>query len=153
MTDYTPIYILTWNPKKFIWDDYEQVRKIVEEEGGIVLEWSVRSKKPKEGDRFILLMQGMSDMNGVVGYGTFFKDPEDYMALPTEDAPFGTRFAQVWLENLADITTGRYVKTKALKEKFPEQCWNPQMSGIRVKSKYVPKIWEIVNEQNMSVKR
>ena len=35
--------------------------------------------------------------------------------------------------------------------------WNPKkfiwdMSGIRVKSKYVPKIWEIVNEQDMSVK-
>ncbi len=147
MTDYTPIYILTWNPKKFIWDDYEQVRKIVEEEGGIALEWSVRSKKPKEGDRFILLMQGMKDLNGIVGYGTFFKDPEDYEAYPTFDSPFGIRFAEIWCEKLMDMVSGHYVKTKDLEKMFPDQCWRPQMSGIRVKSKYTPKVWSMVKEK------
>ena len=145
--DYTPLYILTWNPKKFIWDDYEEVRKTAEKEGKVTLEWSVRSKRPKKGDRFILLMQGMKALNGIVGYGTFSEDPVEYMAFSTYDTPFGTRFAKIGLKKLTDIVSEDYVKTAVLKELFPEQCWSPQMSGIRVRSKYTPKVWSMVKEK------
>ncbi len=148
MDSYAPLYILTWNPRKFIWDDYEEVRKIAENKGEVMLEWSVRSKKPQKGDRFILLMQGMKDLNGIVGYGYFAKDPEEYSALSTYDTPFGTRFAKISFKKLVNFATGNYVKVKDLKALFPDQCWSPQMSGIRVWSKYVPKVWTMIGENN-----
>ena len=136
---YTPIYILTWNPNMFYDDGYytlcnEQLKdRIV---SGI---WSCRSRQPKAGDRYVRLMQGMGKQNGIIGYGTITSEPYE---IPEED--FGGWFVNIDEYRVFDYRTDEQIKTTFLKEKFPEQCWTPQGSGIRIKSMYAPDLWAMI---------
>ena len=136
---YTPVYILTWNPKRFAWNTYKQeVAKA--KSGELSANWSCRSKQPRRGDRFILLMQGMGNTNGVIGYGHFSGRPAD-IGFDTE---YGKTYAEIVFTALIDYEAEEYVKTRQLKALFPVQCWVPQGSGIRVKSACVPKLWRMI---------
>lgn len=138
MEDYTPTYILTWNPKVFHWNDYEKVVDNVRNRPDCCT-WSCRSKKPKENDRFILLMQGMGRKNGIVGYGQIISEPYE---LPFSD--FGGRFLDILFIHLSNYKEDKYVLTDDLKKLFPEQCFTPQFSGIRVRSSILPELWKLI---------
>ena len=137
---YAPIYILTWNPHKFDWKEYRKCVEICKQAGKLYGGWTCRSKSPQSGNRFVLLMQGMRSDNGIVGAGIFVQEPEN-IGLETK---YGTRYVYIRFGKLIDYTNDDYVKTSVLKEQFPEQCWIPQMSGTRIKSKYVPIVWDKV---------
>ena len=141
--DYTPLYILTWNPDKFEWNERADITRLVQKYGSLSFIWSCRSKKPKRNDRFILLMQGQGEKNGIIGAGYFMTSPTD-----TEETPFGHRFARCELIYMADPDKDDYVRTKTLTETFPDQHWTPQMSGTKVMSKYTPKTWRLVEEKS-----
>lgn len=140
MSDYTPTYIFTWNPKVFKWTDYKEMVSI-SQTVGIMLNynWSCRSKCPREGDRFILLMQGMGRKNGVIGHGEISGAPYD---LPFSG--YGGRFVDIRFNVLLDYEKDKYVRTDVLKTMFPEQCFTPQFSGIRVKSSILPELWKLI---------
>lgn len=138
MNDYTPTYILTWNPKVFQWDNYEEVVDIVRNRPD-ECSWSCRSKKPKENDRFILLMQGMSHKNGIVGVGEILSEPYE---LPFAD--YGGRFLDIRFTKMWNYKEDKYILTDDLKKLFPEQCFSPQFSGIRVRSSILPELWKVI---------
>ena len=136
MIDYTPTCILTWNPKRFNWIEYDFLCN----SGPFMCDWSCR-RKVKEGDRFVLLMQGMGSKNGIIGYGEIVH----FYELTTYN-PFGTRFVDIRFERLVDYRKDDYVKTKDLKEAFPEQCFTPQLSGIRVRASILPDMWGMIRK-------
>ena len=140
---YTPTYILTWNPKRFHWTDYESLPSIIKQNGAISYDWSCRSKKPKPNDRFILLMQGMGDLNGIVGCG--------HILSSVYDIPFNQygKFVDISLEYVWNYKHDDYIKTAWLRESF-DQCWTPQSSGTRIQSKFLPDLWKKINKYKMS---
>lgn len=139
MSEYTPTFILTWNPDRFRWEEYENLVRLCKM--GIVhhIDWSCRSKQPKEGDRFILLMQGQGHKNGIVAYGDILDAPYD---LPFAD--FGGRFLEIAVKKMWDYNKDSYIRTEVLKCKFPEQNFVPQFSGIRVRSSILPDLWQLI---------
>ena len=139
MSDYTPTFILTWNPNIFKWDNYEDFVEISKMGFENSMNWSCRSKLPKCGDRFILLMQGMGARNGVVGYGEIIGSPYE---LPFAD--WGGRFVDIRVKRMWNYKTDKYVRTGVLTTMFPEQCFKPQFSGIKVKSSILPDLWKII---------
>lgn len=141
MNEYTPTYILTWNPKKFVWNSYPEIVKRYKKGEVKRLDWSCRSKTPKAGDRFILMLQGMGAANGVVGTGKILSGvySEGY-----DHEFYGDDFVDVEFESLIDYKTDDYVKTSLLKSMFPEQCWVPQMSGTRIKASILPDLWKLL---------
>lgn len=139
MDDYTPTYILTWNPNVYHWNDYEEKVNICKQGFEFDYDWSCRSLKPHSGDRFILLMQGMGRKNGIVGYGTIYDKPYE---LPF--AGYGGRFIDIKFTKMWNYKTDKYVRTDVLKTMFPEQCFSPQMSGIRIRSSILPDLWRMM---------
>ena len=136
---YTPTYILTWNPRKFHWEEYRDIfRRLKDGTATYRSDWSCRSNRPEAGDRFILLMQGMGDKNGIVGTGIFLGNPYQYGF----DTEFGQKFVDIEFRVMWDYETCDYPKTAMLKEMFPDQCWIPQMSGIRIRSAVLPEFWK-----------
>ncbi len=138
-TIYTSTYILTWNPKVFRNEEYYLLCKEGQKHGIISGNWSCRSKQPKEGDRYVMLMQGMGERNGIVGYGLITSEPCE---LPGEG--FGGRFIDIEEYGIFDYQKDEQIKTSLLKERFPEQCWVPQGSGIRIKSSVLPDLWWMI---------
>lgn len=141
---YTPTFILTWNPKVYLWKSYYSLCGILKN-GGIkpVYDWSCRSKTPKYGDRFILLMQGMGNKNGIVGCGRIVSTVYE---LPFSD--YGGRFVSIQFTKLWDYTKDSYIRTDVLRTMFPEQNFVPQFSGIRVKSAILPDLWELIERRS-----
>lgn len=140
MSEYTPTYIFTWNPKVFSFEDYKNLCDIVNHSRiNPKYDWSCRSKQPKYGDRFILLMQGMGNKNGVVGSGMIVSNVYE---LPFAD--YGGRFVDIKFQRMWDYEKDRYVHTSVLKTMFPEQNFTPQFSGIRVKSAILPDLWKLI---------
>lgn len=143
MSEYTPTYILTWNPNKFDWREYEEMVGIVKDGIGLETDWSCRSKNLRKGDRFILLMQGMGIKNGVVGFGKILTSTYE---LPFTE--FGDKFVDIRFERMWNYKTDKYVRTDVLKSMFPEQCFVPQFSGIKVKSSILPVLWRVIDDRN-----
>lgn len=140
MSEYTPTFIFTWNPKVFSWKDYEKLCDIVQKDCLCPkCDWSCRSKTPKYGDRFILLMQGMGDKNGIVGCGRILGSIYE---LPFAD--FGGRFVDIKFSRMWNYKTDKYIRTSVLKTLFSEQNFTPQFSGIRVKSAILPDLWKMI---------
>ena len=139
--EYTPTYILTWNPDKYRWRGYEEICD--QTRNGDFLydtDWSCKSKSPKEGDRFILLMQGQKKRNGIVGYGTFRSEPYEFHT----GMPFGRKYVDIRIIRLWNYKQEVYPKTAELMNLFPEQFWRPQFSGVRVKALILPELWKYI---------
>lgn len=137
---YTPTFLLTWNPQITPWENYEDFVDICKNDFKNCMNWTCRSKQPKEGDRYILLMQGMGDMNGIIGYGEILGSPYTM--------PFGdesARFVDISVEKMWDYHKDDYVKTDYLRKIFPEQCFTPQCSGTRVKAAILRKLWRVID--------
>jgi hypothetical protein len=140
--DYSPLFLLTWNPDRFEWDDYGEACDALDK-GAMCFEtsWSVRNKSPRDGDRFLLLLQGRRDKNGIVGAGYFTSMPYEVPVY----TDFGVRFADIEFVRMWDYRkVDGYVHTEILKEVFPSQCFVPQFSGIRAKAAVVPELWAMV---------
>ena len=138
---YRPTYLLTWNPNRFNWSEYADICRLTKNRNvPYNTNWSCRTKKPKVGDRFFLLMQGQGEKNGIVGHGIILRGPYN-LAVTT---PYGGRFVDIAIKRLWDHTCEDYPKTVEFASVYPEQCWTPQMSGIRVKSAILPDIWTYI---------
>ena len=141
MNDYTPTYLLTWNPKKYNWCTFGTIAYTNRVSGyKHETDWSCRSKKPKKGDKFIMLLQGMGEKNGVVGWGRFTSEPYEL----GNETVFGSRFINILFYEMWNYQTDDYVKTSQLKELFPEQCFSPQFSGMKVKASILPELWRLI---------
>ncbi len=88
-------------------------------------QWTVTSKKILKGDGFYLMLLGQHDLNGIIARGTIIKEPE-----PINYSPGGQSALFAGIEF---INTQRYVACDTLKERFPDQLWTPQSSGISIR--------------------
>ncbi len=137
----TPVintWLLNYNPSIWNWDkqddelNYGNIKRIVNSGGTVFLSWKCASKKIKQGDRIFIIKLG-SAPRGIVatGYATSSSFDSEY----TEDD--GTisyeRLVDICIIGVLDYHIEELISQKMLKEKFPEQQWSPQGSGISIK--------------------
>ena len=131
-------WLLNYNPSIWDWDkqddelNYGNIKKIVNSGGTVFLSWKCASKKIKQGDRVFIIKLG-SAPRGIfaTGYATSGSFDSEY----TEDD--GTisseRLVDICITGVLDYHTEEILPQKLLKEKFPEQQWSPQGSGISIR--------------------
>ena len=127
-------YLLTWNPRKFLWESLREDIGILIESGSAIFDWSCgRSRKPGLGDRVFLMRQGV-DPKGIVGSGTIITENREESHWEDGAARAGRRENYVTVEWEAVIDAGQETPLArlTLKERFSEVNWDTQVSGITI---------------------
>jgi 5-methylcytosine-specific restriction enzyme A len=131
-------YLLTWNPKRWSWDDLEEDANATEEGRLVEMLWSCgRTKHIEPGSRVFLLRQGL-DPRGIIGSGIALSEPELHEHWDVERAEQGNQalFINVGFERLLNPEKGDEPLRLAVlqRDELSETNWNTQSSGIRIKS-------------------
>ncbi|MBX2973231.1 MAG: HNH endonuclease [Flavobacteriales bacterium] len=129
--------LLTWNPKKWAWEDLDEMVQEVKDHGSCLDQWSVgRSKDINPGDRFYLLHLGI-EPRGIIGSGWIISEPE---SKPHWD---GSERSTLYV----DVEYDRLFKPDQfilhigkLRSEMPDQHWIPQSSGTFLRSMYLAKL-------------
>ncbi|WP_170982695.1 HNH endonuclease [Dyadobacter frigoris] len=137
-TENDSAFLFTWNPKKWNWN-IEKATEELQDSGRYKTRWicsSHRSAKP--GDRVFIILVG-SKTNGIFGSGFIASVPEKSFTLENKEA----YFVQIDFEILFNPLTTNALPTSLLENKFEEQLWSPQSSGISIKQKYINQLEQV----------
>jgi len=132
----TKNWLLSWNPSKWTWETLAADRATTMAGEKAENRWRCGSTKPREGDRVFLIRTG-TPPKGVVAVGKVTRAPyqAEHWEQARADAGETTRFVDVAFESVRDATTDEIVPVEDLQSREPGQEWNPQSSGIEIKSK------------------
>lgn len=129
-------YLLTWNPRRFQWnelaDDIAHVRDI----GPLSGTWSCgNTRRIQPGDRFFLLRLGQ-EPRGIVGSGVILSEPFSEAHWDNDQAERGENslFVEVSIETLRDADSEIILAQEVLRNDplLSSMHWSPQASGIRI---------------------
>lgn len=132
----TKNWLLSWNPSKWTWDTLAADRAATINGEKADYRWRCGSTKPREGDR-VFLMQTGATPKGIVAIGKVTCAPYEAAHWDETRAEAGetTRFIDVAFDAVRDATADPIVPLENLERQEPDQEWNPQSSGIEIKSK------------------
>jgi 5-methylcytosine-specific restriction enzyme B len=129
-------WLLSWNPSKWNWETLaaDRISTISGEKADH--RWRCSSSKPREGDRVFLIRIG-SPPKGIVAVGKVRRAAyeAEHQEPARADAGEKTRFVDVAFDSVRDATLDIIVPLQDLQSLEPGQEWNPQSSGIEIKSK------------------
>lgn len=140
------VWLLTWNPDNWNWEDYEEACVSTKEGKTTVIPWTCASKQPVIGDEVFLIKTGKQP-RGIIAHGHVAKAAYDAPHYDPEKAAAGTMTGHIdaeydWIQHYENEGM---LSQDDLKEKFPQQQWSPMGSGIEIKSEVVPelrKMWK-----------
>ena len=132
----TKNWLLSWNPSRWTWDDLAADRAATMVGEKADNRWRCGSTKPREGDRVFLMRTGTTP-KGIVALGKVTRAPFAAAHWDEGRAEAGemTRFIDVAFDAVRDASTDAIVTLEELERQEPGQEWNPQSSGIEIKSK------------------
>lgn len=132
-------WLLTWNPNNWNWFDFDD--NVVQTQSGRTClgEWSCANTHVKVGDRVFLTMLGTQNNNGIIASGFAGSESYEDDHWDSQRAANGekTRYIDVNFDWIADFRQQPYIRQEVLVQKFPDQKWNPQGSGISIKEQYI----------------
>ena len=144
--EYSGVWLLTWNPNN--WDWLELDKAISDTHHGKQWQdsWSCISTHVKAGDRIFLTRLGTAD-NGILASGYAAGAPYEEAHWDEERAAEGkkARYIDINFDWIVDTDREPVLSQKLLQERFPDQKWNPQGSGIEIHSEYtadLEQLWE-----------
>ena len=125
-------WLLTYNPKKWDWNDYDKAIEITKSGAGYYANWNITNQNAKIGDRVFIIRLGDNSLpKGIFATGfvvsEYFEDDNFDVTKDTK-----IKYVDVLLTKILDYRTDDIISLQSLKERFPEQKWNPQDSGIRI---------------------
>lgn len=133
-TENVNVWLLTYNPSRWNWDDYDEAIISTNKGKGYLSRWNCANHHAKVGDRVFLAKLGDSSTpKGIIatGYivsdfwkGDHFDDSKDKKI----------EYITVLFTTILDYRTDEIITIEELCDKFPEQKWNPQGSGIEIKN-------------------
>ena len=142
-------WLLTWNPKRWHWDDrydgYWEMRHQIEQVGKAYFTWSCgMNKSIRAGDRFFLIRLG-EDPRGIVASGFAATDVFEGPHWDPIRAANGDNCRRIYIEFdiILDAENEPIIPIEFLKTCFPEVCWSSQTSGIEIPSRVVDEIEQI----------
>jgi len=129
--------LLTWNPNRWEWNDYQEKVAEVQNNGSIVLRWSCGNSKNIKVDDQVFLMRVGPLSPGIIGSGYVVKSP--FKASHFSNKGREALYVEVVFDELFDYQN-RILSLDILKKEMPEQVWTPQASGISIKQEYISKL-------------
>ena len=132
-------WLLAYNPLKYDWENDDEANSFDTmiyklQNGGAYTDcWRCINKQVKVGDRVFIIKLG-KDPKGIIASGFAISDSYvDYYNDDNGDKQQKS-VVDICLTKALDYRNGDIILYKSLKEKFPEQQWTPQGSGISIKS-------------------
>lgn len=126
-------FLLTWNPRRFDWDDFEEVFAEVAEHGSAVYSWSCgNTRRILPGDRLFLIRQG-KDQPGLVGSAWAMSRP--YQEQHWEDQE-GRSPSRAWYIAFDwDVLSRDPIVPRSRLDQPPFDVvnWSSQSSGISIR--------------------
>lgn len=140
-----PYWLLTWNPDRWDWEDYEESIQETKSGGTYQLTWTCSSTKPCIGDEVFLIKIGKKEPRGIIAHGNVTS--QSYK----ESQYDSTRFIDVEFDDIRNYATESILQIEKLKQTFPEQTWSPQSSGIQIKCDVdkLQKMWDELKENQI----
>lgn len=132
----TKNWLLSWNPSRWTWDTLAEDRAATNTGERAENRWRCASTKALEGDRVFLVRTG-EPPKGIVAVGKVTRAPYEAPHWEAARAEAGetTRFIDVAFDAVRDASLDQIVKLEELERREAGQEWNPQSSGIEIKSK------------------
>lgn len=130
-------YLLTWNPNKWEWEDFDDNLKQVRQTGYCEGSWSCGStKKIMPGDRFFLIRLGMPQ-RGIFASGTVISNVFEDAHWESNDNNYSTYalYVQVHFDVILDPNKSMLVRQRYTETDNERMNWYPQNSGITIPSK------------------
>ncbi len=150
-------YLLAWNPLKGIWfygtdethptqgeESYQRVLEAINSGHEVKEAWRCRSSHVVPGDKMFMIKLGQG-VKGIFAYGIAEKKPYKYTYDGSEEQYVDVKFINIL--NYHETILPQEV----LCEKFPDQNWSPQSSGISINRKYgeeLESLWDNFIHQN-----
>ncbi len=149
-------WLLNYNPNKWDWEkpneeyNYKNTVQIVKNGGAVFFSWRCHSNQVKAGDRVFIIKLGPVP-RGI--FATGYAASEPYKGTYTDDngQNVNGRMIDICITGFLDYHTEELISQDMLKEKFPNQQWSSQGSGISIKSDAAR--WLIENWNNSDTKK
>lgn len=129
-------YLLTWNPKRWDWDEIEDDIHYLAEQGWLDDRWSCGvTKRIRPGDRFFLMRLGL-EPRGIIGSGTIQSSPFEELHWANEEADKGKKanYVDVVFDSLLNAELEPILPIGFLNDHsvLREMNWSPQASGASI---------------------
>ncbi len=143
------VWLFTWNPDKYEWDNYEEECEGRSEDYPTVT-WSCWSKKTQVGDEFYLIKLGKPP-RGIIAHGLITEDRFAGEDWDYDRASNTVNYVKGIWDILLNYKTQEILDVSVLDEMCPQQYWHPQVSGTRIKDEVLPtlrELWAEVTRQD-----
>ena len=143
-------WLLTYNPAKWDWEDYDNAIKITRNGIGYYCDWNCSNQSAKVGDRvFIVKLGDKSTPKGIFATGYIVSDfyEGDNFDITKDNK---IKYINIILTHVVDYRTDPIITLYELNEKYPEQQWSPQSSGISINpdaAKWLIEKWDNRSEE------
>jgi 5-methylcytosine-specific restriction protein A len=128
-------YLLTWNPKRWYWDDLQDNINDIETNGYYDGHWSCgRNKRIQSGDRLFLICLG-TEPRGICASGWAISDVDEGEHWDDEQAALGktSLYIDVRFDTLLDPDREPVLPRGKLNEGiFAQMHWDSQASGVTI---------------------
>jgi HNH endonuclease len=121
-------YLLTWNPSKWLFQDWPKALADTAQQGFYVCQWSCVSKKPVPGDIVLLKKTGRGS-TGLIASGVVLSPPYANRHWGKDKEAVRKQYIQVKFDRLADYTKGEILPISDKKD----FGFVPQASGCQVR--------------------
>lgn len=142
-------YLLTWNPKRWDWDDLLEYIKKLKRAGFVTSRWSCgNSKRIQVGDRVYLIRLGKLP-KGIFASGIVIKDSYEGVHWDEEKAASGkkAKFVEVQWDILLNPESELIISLEQLKNEKPFSTfkWETQSSGINIPDEIANALEQMLN--------
>lgn len=131
-------WLLTWNPKKFPWNDpvqsFEELRVEIEQIGYTFLKWTVGvNKSIKKGDRIFLMRLGI-EPKGIIASGHAITPVFEGTHWDESRRQIGRKARRIYikLDKMEDFSKGSLVHLTELQTISSRFKWTAQSSGVEI---------------------
>ena len=143
-------WLLAWNPNNWDWEDFDEAVKMTREGIPYNNTWACSSNGVMPGDRFFMITLG-TDYNGIMASGYATSEQYEYEHWDPQKRAEGkmNKGMDVAFDYIVDVENEDVLAQSFLKNKFPDQHWSPQASGISIKNYYVDELekeWKKIKE-------
>lgn len=141
-------YLFTWNPKKWNWDDRDNLIQLLPNQKPMRKWATISTQHIGKGDKFILLKIGSipKEEKGIIGIGSIISAPFKDKDFLREDKI--RDFINLEFDYLDEKP---FIYLEELENKYPNQKWTPESSGILIKEINIAnEIFTRINSLNRS---
>jgi len=127
-------YLLTWNPERTPWIDFEELAKEIEEQGYLEENWSCGvTKKICPGDRVFLIKQG-AEPRGIVASGWVVSKVYKGQHWDEQIRAKGRRalYIDIYWDTILDPDKRMFPRARLSKGIYTKMHWEPRASGATI---------------------